>query len=178
MIQPTQAALDALQIALKLELDSVAFYQEAANKAQNQLGKNTFTSLIQEEKGHIELVKKAYTSISKANSWNEIESLLPKTIDPNKKTIFQIKKQDIEQKLDSNSDDMNAIKTAINIESEGYKFYEKSAAETTDPIGKKMYEYLKGEENRHWDLLQNTYEYLSDPSLWFAKEEGHMYDGG
>lgn len=73
---------------------------------------------------------------------------------------------------------MKALKTAIGIESEGYKFYEKSARETTDPIGKKMYEYLKGEENRHWELLQNTYEYLSDPSLWFAKEEHHIYDGG
>ena len=178
MIQPTQQALDALQIALKLELDSVAFYQEATKKAQNQLGKETFASLIKEELGHIEIVKKAYTSISGANSWDEIAPLLPKTIDPNKKTIFQIKKQEIDQKLDPNSDDMKALKTAIGIESEGCKFYEKSAQETTDPIGKKMYEYLKGEENRHWELLQNTYEYLSDPSLWFAKEEHHIYDGG
>ncbi|MFB3895488.1 MAG: ferritin family protein [bacterium] len=178
MISPTKEALDALQIALKLELDSIAFYQEAAKKAQNQLGKDTFTSLMKEEKGHVELVKKAYTSISEANSWNEVEPLLPKTIDPTKKTIFQIKQQEIDRKLDPNSDDMKALQTAIGIEKEGYNFYEKSAAETSDPIGKKMYEYLKGEENRHWDLLQNTYEYLSDPALWFAKEEHHIYDGG
>ena len=53
MIPLTQQALDALQIALKLELDSVTFYQEAAKKAQNQLGKETFASLIKEEKGHM-----------------------------------------------------------------------------------------------------------------------------
>jgi rubrerythrin len=178
MIPPTQQALDALQIALKLELDSVAFYQEAAIKSQNPLGKDTFSSLMKEEKGHIEIVKKAYTSITQANSWKDVESFLPKTIDPATKTIFQIKKQEIEQKLDPNSDDMKALKTAIGIESEGYNFYMKSAVETADPIGKKMFEYLKGEENRHWDLLQNTFEYLSDPALWFAKEEHHMYDGG
>ncbi|MDI6783697.1 MAG: ferritin family protein [bacterium] len=178
MIQPTQQALDALHTALKLELDSAAFYQEAAKNAKNPLGKGTFESLIKEELGHIQMVKKAYTSITEANNWNEVEKNIPTKIDATTKTIFQIKKTELEQKLDPESDEMQALKTAMDIENEGYKFYEKMALETTDPIGKKMYEFLKDEENRHWELLNNTFEYLSDPALWFAKEEKHIYDGG
>ena len=178
MNQPTKDVLDALHFALKLELDSASFYQEAAKTVKNPLGKATFKSLIKEELGHIDMVKQAYVAITEANSWKEVKKLLPQKYDKTKQTIFQIIKTELQQKLDLKSDDMQALQTAMEIESEGYKFYEKAAKDTLDPIGKKMYEFLKGEENRHWELLENTYEYLKDPALWFAKEEKHIYDGG
>lgn len=98
MIQPTQQALDALQIALKLELDSVAFYQKATKKALNRLGKETFASLIKEEMGHIEIVKKAYTSISEAKNWNEVAPLIPEKIDASKKNHIPDSKERIRPK--------------------------------------------------------------------------------
>ncbi|MCX7920332.1 MAG: ferritin family protein [bacterium] len=178
MIQPTKEVLDALHFALKLELDSAAFYQETAKKATNPLGKATFKSLIKEELGHIDMVKKAYVTFTEAKNWKEVKKLLPKKYDKTKQTIFQIKKAELTRKLDLNSDDLQALQTAMEIEREGYTFYAKAEQDTLDPIGKKFYAFLKEEENRHWELLENTYEYLKDPALWFAKEEKHSYDGG
>lgn len=178
MNESTTKALDALQIAIKLEIDSINYYQDATQKTKNDMGRATFASLAKEELGHIDIVKKAYATISEMNSWDAVAKLIPEKIDESKKTIFQTLKQELQQKIKPDIDDMKALQIAMDIENTGYKFYEKSAQETIDPIGKKLFEFLKGEENRHWDLLRNTYEYLSDPGLWFAKEEKHIYDGG
>ena len=37
---------------------------------------------------------------------------------------------------------------------------------------------MEQDESDHYDALQNTFTYLKTPDLWFAWEEGHMYEAG
>ncbi len=65
----------------------------------------------------------------------------------------------------------------MEVERKGYKMYSAAAAEMTSPDAKALFEHLAIEEQGHYDLLKNTYDYIKDPAGWHEYEEGGMLDG-
>ena len=47
------AAVDAIKMAIQLEKDGRAFFEEAAQKTENQLGKKMFEKLAKDEIDHL-----------------------------------------------------------------------------------------------------------------------------
>ena len=65
----------------------------------------------------------------------------------------------------------------MEVERKGYHMYANAAAEMTSEEAKKLFTHLAAEEQTHYDLLKNTYEYIKDPAGWHEYEEGAMLDG-
>ena len=178
MVKENKEALEALEFALKFETDGHKFYLEASKKTDNALGKEMFRSLAEEEIIHVEMVKAIYENLTKTRKW-------PKTTGREMKekklldfeTIFTKVKEDVKKTLEVNPGDLEALKIAKDMEIEGYKFYQKRAEQTNNPLEKEFYLMLEKEESNHYEVIENTYEYLSNPSDWFSKKERPIYEG-
>jgi rubrerythrin len=60
----------------------------------------------------------------------------------------------------------DAIKTAIQMEKDGYSFYKKAAAQTSSDMGRIIFETLAGDEQMHLDVFQKMFEEKIGKSEW------------
>ena len=61
---------------------------------------------------------------------------------------------------------MGVITLALNIEREARRRYETLAEQTSDPLGKAMFERLAEEEQKHYVVLSDAYWSLNDHGVW------------
>ena len=59
-----------------------------------------------------------------------------------------------------------AIKTAIQMEKDGYAFYKKAAAQTTSEAGKDIFESLAQDEEVHLDVFQKMFKEAIGKEEW------------
>jgi len=88
---------------------------------------------------------------------------------------------DLLQKVDKmrggDDDDLEAVRTAIDFEAKGAKYYADLRDMVSDPKEKQFFDLLARIENEHYLSLKDTEEYLTDPASWFRKVEHHGLDG-
>lgn len=60
----------------------------------------------------------------------------------------------------------DAIKTAIQMEKDGYSFYKKAAAQTNSEMGKTIFESLANDEQMHLDIFEKMFEETVGSSEW------------
>jgi len=60
----------------------------------------------------------------------------------------------------------NAIKTAIQMEKDGYAFYKKASAQTSSKMGKDIFESLAKDEELHLDVFQKLFENKIEKAEW------------
>jgi rubrerythrin len=161
--------MNAVEISLKMETDAVTFYTEAAGKTSHPVGKKMFLSIAEDEKRHIEML----TALLKGLD------LTPESVDPmaNVKSIFEDMKEQMHSKITATSDDTEALKIAMEMERKGFEFYRKVASEAPDPKSRGLFERLIKEEERHYQIFSNTYDFLADMGNWFMWEERGIVEG-
>ena len=60
----------------------------------------------------------------------------------------------------------NAIKTAIQMEKDGYAFYKKASSQTSSKMGKDIFESLAKDEELHLEVFQKLFEDKIEKSEW------------
>jgi rubrerythrin len=171
MTEQQKAMAKALNTALKMEKDGMAFYKKASNQTKNPLGKEMFLSFVEDEKGHYTMIE------SIANGLSIDKELMKKDPAERVKTIFEEARKDMDTRLGSDPTDVEALKFALNMEKEGYKFYKESAASAQDPKEKELFERLAHDESQHQEILENALSYLEETGDWFLWEEGGPIEG-
>jgi len=63
------------------------------------------------------------------------------------------------------------IKTAIQMEKDGYEFYTKAAAQTSDDLGKKLFESIALDETVHLRTFQKMFDDEMGEEEWTAVEK-------
>jgi rubrerythrin len=63
---------------------------------------------------------------------------------------------------------LGALRMAIRVEQNGYRFYRRAAQETDDPQGKAMFNRLAEEEVAHERIIRARLEALEDEGAWIA----------
>ena len=164
---------EAVRVAIQLETDGMAFYEEAAKKTSNEFGKGMFLSLVEEEKRHLQILNEVCKGQAPAPDEQAGVVFKGKIT-----TIFKDVTEDLKKKLESGPDDAEAVKIAMDLEEKGYKFYEKAGEEAVGEAEKTLFKRLAIEENGHWTLLEDTYVYLTDPEQWDLRANPPLLDGG
>ena len=82
------------------------------------------------------------------------------------------------QRVTATQDELEAFKIAMQMEQEGVVFYKKVEAEADRPKEKALFERLIREEQQHYDIFSNTYNFMKDTGNWFMWEEQSIVDGG
>lgn len=162
--------MNAVEIAIRMETDAIAFYNEAAAKVKNMAGQRLFFAIVEDEKRHLELLTDLFKGLN--------VSLKDQGMLPDIKTVFEELKDEMMKKVEATADELNAFKIAMEMESEGVAFYKKAAAETASSDEKLLFGRLIEEEERHYTVFSNTYSFIKDTGNWFLWEERGLLDGG
>jgi len=168
--------LEALQIAIQMEIDGKEYYRKASQESSNKLGKQLLQSLATEEDVHRQKFKQIYDAIRNQKAW-------PKTDfqpDGGKRlrTIFAQATEEIGSKVKAPATELDVIQTAIDMENKTYDYYTHQGGSATYDAERDFYQTLAAEEKEHQLILLDYYEYLKDPAGWFVTKEHPSLDGG
>lgn len=164
--------MKAVEIAIKTEKDAIDFYGKAAQKTSHPVGKKMFLSIIEDEKKHLEVLKCIFEGMDIEVS-EEQKGPMRRI-----RTVFDENRDSMLSHVAATSDETQALQTAMEMEKESVEFYEKAASGATDPKEKAVFERLVKEEEEHYAIFSNTYEFLIDTGNWFMWEEHSAVDGG
>jgi len=175
MVTEQDKTLEALQIAIQMEIDGKEYYLKASQESSNELGKKLLESLAAEEDIHRQKFDEIYNAIRNKKAWPATD-FQP---DGGKglRTIFVRAIEQIGSNIKALATELDAVKTAMDMESKTYDFY-KSQGNTTYNAERDLYETLAAEEKEHHLILLDYYEYLKDPAGWFVSKERPSLDGG
>jgi rubrerythrin len=161
--------LSGIELAIKNEADGIEFYRKAKEKM--------FEAFMQDEKEHLELLQQIKRGAGKRKiNYDQLKQ--KKGPRERVKRLFETVKDTVRERLETNPDELEAIKIAMDTEKEGYQLYQQLVQESGIPEEKAFFEFLADEEKQHFQVLQNTYNYLNDTGNWFLWEERGLLDGG
>jgi len=169
----------ALKIALDLEKNGYNVYMKAAAATSNVLGKATLEAIAEKELDHIKAIEEFSEKILSASL--DFERAI-KDIDPKDKMdyvrpVMARLKRELQVKVKPDPDLEKAYKAAMGLEKDSFDLYKKLAGQSDNPQAKKFFEFLMNEENSHFELLQETLQYLNKPADWFKDKERWIVEG-
>ena len=167
--------LNALEVALNNEMREREFYLTNARRTKNPLGKKMFQQIGDDELEHYERLKQLHQKWAKQEKWPETVPLKVKDTIVKDILLEFVKKVDETAKGDSN--DLEAVRTALDFEAKGAKFYAELRDSVSDSKEKQFFDLLARMENEHYLSLKDTEEYFIEPASWYQKVEHHTLDG-
>ena len=184
-----EEALAVLRRAMENEREGYHFYLEAAERSADPAGQGTFRTLAKDEERHLAILLVEYYSLIAGQGWVAPEEALAREVEvditkplfpgeelaPQEKSPFEATWAAYD--VEALAGDLAALEFGMDVEEEFYKMYEKATAETDDPLGRRAYEFLMKEENRHFKLLQDAHDYLSDNKHWWDDWEKPFFEG-
>jgi rubrerythrin len=168
--------VEILDRAIAFEEEGMRFFQDRASNAAAALERRVFHSLAQDEAGH-----KAYLLRLKEDllRTSDMESLQhDEHAHRGPREIFETALGSVDDPLNPESEELEILRGAMEVERRGYRLYSDAAERVESPRAKALFRHLAGEEQNHFQLLHNTYEYMSDPEVWHGYDESPMLDGG
>jgi rubrerythrin len=175
MSQEHDATLAALQTALKMEEDGKEFYSKAAKASKNKLGADLFKRLAAEEDVHREAFKSIYNKIKKEQQWPDTGFTPDQGRDL--KTVFSAAMANMDRQYRPAQAELDAVKTGMDMENKTLDFYKERSSKTGMYSEKHLYVALAEQEATHFRMLQDYFEFLSDPAGYFVKTERTSMDG-
>ena len=177
-------AKTALKSAMLNEWDGLHFYARAARQLSDAKGKKMIETLITDERIHVGVIAAQYDSISAGNGWLALADAKKECRLPDVAKKFGVKPgatcEGLERIFPSGAKatrvlrsiktDTEALRLALDFEKKGYQAYKAAAASLDDPAGKEALNWLAGEENEHYKLLDGAIEYLDSNGLWWDRE--------
>lgn len=168
--------LNALEIALKNEMNEHHFYRKNAGRTANPVGKAMFEQIAVEELEHYERLKALADCWLKDMKWPET---IPLTVKETAvRSIFgRASKVSATAAAAGDLDDLKAVHAAIEFEAKGAAFYAELRDQSTDPKEKAFFGLLANIEHEHFSSLKDTEEFFVNPGGWFQKAESTSLDG-
>ncbi len=176
MVNEQDKTLKALQIAIQMEIDGKEYYLKASQDSGNELGKKLLQSLAAEEDIHRQKFGEIYNALRNKKVW-PITDFQPDG-GQGLRTVFARATEEMGSTMKASTTELDAIQTAMDMESKTYDFYESRGAKAAYDAEKDFYKTLAAQERGHHLVLLDYYEYLKDPAGWFVKREHPSLDGG
>jgi rubrerythrin len=160
---------EALKQALKMEEDGHSYYKQAREKTKDKMAKWVFKYLIEAEETHIKKITQLFKSLEETGKWPDV--VLARDDVKKPRSIFASALNQLDNKVKGTTEDIEALRLALDFEHKGQKYYQSKAETTEDPFEKKFYLLLSHEEGEHLISLLDTIEYLEDPQGYFSQLE-------
>jgi rubrerythrin len=167
-----EKTLEALKVAIQMEIDGKQYYLKMSRTSSNDLGAKLFNTLAVEEDSHLQKFEEIYKAIEAKKGWPQIEFI------PHRGKELTTLFAEACEVVQSTSSELESIKTAMDMENKTRDYYEAQAKKASAGAEKTYFETLAGEERAHHMVLDDYFEYLKNPTGWFTMKERHSLDGG
>jgi len=176
MAKEQDTTLKALKTAIQMEIDGKEFYLEASKASKNELGKKLLGQLAEEEDMHRKVFEGIYRDISTRKGWPDRKVHL----DGGKglRTIFARALEQMDKDVKAISTELGAVQRAMEMENKTYDFYKSRGQKAAYEVEKQFYEALAVQEEEHYRVLLDYFEFLKNPEAWFVQKEHPSLDGG
>ena len=176
MSMEIEERIQSLEVALNNEDKERDFYLKHKERTNNPVGKLMFGTLADDESEHYQRILKLHEKLKEAGKWPDTIPLKVKGTEV--KSVLQKVIESVDKLPETDKDDVEAIKIAVDFEAKGVEFYENLHKSVDDPLEKEFYGMLASIEREHFLSLQDTYEYFKDPGGWYQTKEKPHLDGG
>ena len=173
-----------LRKGMSLERDGIAFYTQIAERASDKRGKAMFLDLANQEKDHLHLLLAEYQALEAGKDWLPYKEAMQVALDfdpanpdlpgeepPEQAPVFT---PDREVSVES---DIAALKYGLETERISRQLYADGAESTDDENARAAYAFLVKQEEAHYELLQNTHDYLTKNETWWDSDEYPFFIG-
>ncbi len=165
----------SIEIALENELRERDFYLEHSRRTQNPLGKEMFASIAEDENEHYTRLKDLHEQMLRLGTWPET---IPATVaDTSIRDIIKNIPKLADTSARSDTDDIQAVKTAIDLETKGYEFYSRLADNAGTPAAAEFFRHLARIEREHCTSLKESLLFFENPQAWFEQNEKPHFEG-
>ena len=177
MNEETAAALSVLREAVRNELDGKAMYLQAAERTQGELGRSMFRSFAKEEEQHVHVLQVQYAGLNESGEWIDVGHAREEPRNP-KLILFPHEVQEVKELVPQGTSDLEALKLAMEFEQRAVRMYEQAAIDADNPVAQSFYRELAEWEGTHYEILDNSHDYLANKGEWyFQEQEMPMYEG-
>jgi rubrerythrin len=156
------AGMNVFDFAMKMELDGKTYYQKLAEKTRLPGLKNIFLQLAEDEQKHYDIFKglkqKAPPAMPATTALEQAKNVFEKLL-TEKSAAGQLQ------------GDLEGYRYAMKLEADSFRFYEDAAGREPDPKVKDLLLQIAGEEQKHFNILQNVYDFVNAPTQYLAWAE-------
>ena len=154
--------MNMFDFAMKMELDGKAYYEKLAAETTDGGLKSVFTDLAADEQKHYEIIQaiKSGTSPKMADS----------TVLEKAKNIFEVLMGD-KNIVGSLKRTLDGYNHARKLEADSVKLYEDMAKKEDNPETVQLLLKIANEEKKHFNILDNLYDYVLAPQNYLAWAE-------
>jgi len=177
MSDDLRLCVEILEKAIAFEEEGMAFFQDRAENAPSTFERNLFNSLAKDEAGHKAHLIRMREDILRDNTLDALPDVDDDHV-TNVRTIFNEALDSVQDPYEYQAEEYEILKGAMEVERRGYHLYADAAAKVTSPRAKAIFEHLASEEQNHYALLKNTYDYMADPEGFEEFDGDCMLDGG
>ena len=176
-MKPTPEALKAIETAIQVEKDGLAFYTKAAQQIADPGGQRMFRLLAADEVAHLSIFEMVRKSLLEEDRWlppDQVAAMSPGTFTrpPVFPAVSEMKAVELPERQ------LAALRRGIQAEDESIAFYSEQMDHVKDADGKAMYGYLVEQEQGHRTILQGEYDYLTGTGFWFDVREFDLEAAG
>jgi len=147
------AAIEVLKMALLLERQGMAFYEQVAGQTRSPAVRELFRTLAEEEKKHAEMLAERGGPAAAARG------AVPDTL---AKLVLS---GDIRKQIGAASYEAAAISAAIDMENKAVALYSQRAGQAADPAERDLYQWLADWERGHQRFLARINQELLE-EIW------------
>ncbi len=175
-----------LRRGMSLERDGYKFYMQAAERASDERGAAMFRDLANQEVDHLKLLLVEYEAMEESGDWLPFQEAMDRTfdVDPDDPDLpgeepppdYQLPVFTPEREICLDSD-IAALDFGLETEDIARDLYARGAQQTDDEHARQAYRFLVKQEESHYELLQNTRDYLSDNGTWWDSAEYPFFIG-
>ena len=176
MSDEVKLCVEILDKAIAFEEEGMRFFTERAESAPSELERNVFRSLAKDEAGHRAHLVKLREDLLATNSVDVLKEEDHDHRSP--RAIFEGALEESSDPYQPEAAELEILKGALEVERRGYRMYADAAARVESPQARELFEHLAAEEQNHFQLIHNTYEFMANPEGWHGYDEGPMLDGG
>lgn len=177
MNDDVKLCVEILEKAIAFEEEGMAFFRDRAENAPSTLERNLFNSLAKDEAGHKAHLVKMREDLLREGSVDVLPDVEEEHV-ANVRQIFTDALEAANDPYEFQLEELEILKGAMDVERRGYHMYAGAAAEVESPRAKNVFEHLAAEEQNHFALLKNTYDFMSDPEGFDGFDGDPMLDGG
>jgi rubrerythrin len=174
-MEDTKDRLESLAIALNNEARERDFYLKHAERTRHPLGASMFKTIAADEDEHYQRILELHKKLQEAGKWPE--DLPLKVKETKVKSVLEKVVADVGTGPRADTDDLEAVKIAIEFETKGEQFYQKLHDSVQDPNEKAFFAMLTSLEREHRLSLEDTLLFFQDPEGWYQMNEKPHLDG-
>lgn len=152
--------MNVLDYAMQMEVDGQAYYQKMAEQTRLSGLKNIFMRLADDEKKHYDIFRK----LKEGESAPE---MLDTTVLDDTRNVFE-ELPATSDTLDTTGEDLEAYRHAMQIEADSARLYEDAADKETDSAIRDLLKRIAEEERKHFNILDNIYQFVNAPNQYLA----------